>query len=142
MHSSNDVKLRLGTVATACAPCCVVPSARASSRHDGIRLATIAMESSDSPEPDLQAFIAREHEFRFLQVHPDNLDGTPARRSAVVCGRWRDEPYRQRRCSTDEEWHQRYGKHGVDRVWRDDVLPCRCDSALQCQDTAQTQQPV
>lgn len=72
----------------------------------------------------VQAFIEREHEFRFLAVEPTELDGAPTGRPAVVCGRWNDADYKARRCPPDE-WQQRYVQHGVERVWRDDVLPCR-----------------
>lgn len=70
------------------------------------------------------AFIAREHEFRFVAVQPTNLDGTPAGRTAVICARNSDTEYKARRCPPDE-WARRWGVHGLDRVWRDDVLPCR-----------------
>ncbi|GBG83441.1 hypothetical protein CBR_g37153 [Chara braunii] len=46
-------------------------------------------------------------------------------RPAVVCARWDDESYRRIRCQDDEEYYRLYGRHGVDRVWRDDVFPCR-----------------
>ncbi|GAB4822485.1 hypothetical protein N2152v2_009531 [Parachlorella kessleri] len=72
----------------------------------------------------IQAFIQREHEFRFVAVEPHHLDGSPTGRKAVMCARWNDADYKRRRCPP-EEWQRRYGKHGVDRIWRDDVLPCR-----------------
>lgn len=89
-----------------------------------------------SPET-VQAVIDREHEFRFLAVQPLPLDAgssataqstaQPAAQQdalAVICGRWDDVSYVARRCPPDE-FQKRFKVHGVDRVWRDDVLPCR-----------------
>lgn len=45
-------------------------------------------------------------------------------RAQVLCARYTDEEYRARRCPPDE-WARRWGAWGVERVWRDDVLPCR-----------------
>lgn len=52
---------------------------------------------------------------------------TDSRRRArvqVMCARWDDESYKARRCPP-KEWSRRYGRHGVTRIWRDDVFPCR-----------------
>ena len=70
------------------------------------------------------AFIAREHEFRFCAVAPLSLDRLPTGLSAVLCARNTDEAYRSRRCPPDE-FQRRWAVHGVEQVWRDDVLPCR-----------------
>ncbi|KAL0054242.1 hypothetical protein WJX82_005995 [Trebouxia sp. C0006] len=40
-----------------------------------------------------------------------------------IC-QWDDQTYKKRRCPP-EEWARRYTQYGIDRVWRDDVLPCR-----------------
>ncbi|GBF99319.1 hypothetical protein Rsub_12100 [Raphidocelis subcapitata] len=72
----------------------------------------------------VQAFIQREHEFRFVAVRPTALDGARQERLAVLCAANTDEEYRARRCPPDE-WARRWGRYGIDRVWRDDVLPCR-----------------
>lgn len=42
----------------------------------------------------------------------------------VLCGANTDKEYRARRCPPDE-WERRWAVHGIERVWRDDVLPCR-----------------
>jgi hypothetical protein len=42
----------------------------------------------------------------------------------VLCGANTDAHYRATRCPP-EEWQRRWGVHGIDRVWSDDVLPCR-----------------
>lgn len=71
------------------------------------------------------AFIAREHEFRFLAVQPYDLAGqAPTAQLAVLCGANTDEHYKATRCPPDE-WARRWSIHGIDRVWRDDILPCR-----------------
>mmetsp|Transcript_19560 Transcript_19560/g.59172 ORF Transcript_19560/g.59172 Transcript_19560/m.59172 type:complete len:258 (+) Transcript_19560:232-1005(+) len=94
--------------------------------------------------PDMiAAVLDREHEFRFLAVRPVSLPGallcsadtapvlnggtaaSPDQEAlAIICGRWTDEEYKARRCPPDE-FKRRFLDHGVDRVWRDDVLPCR-----------------
>lgn len=94
------------------------------------------------------AFLDREHEFRFLAVRPTMIpdateeassptvssgcassvhhaaDHTESEPLAVICGRWTDAEYKKRRCPPPE-FKRRFTDHGVDQVWRDDVLPCR-----------------
>ncbi|KAF6259418.1 hypothetical protein COO60DRAFT_1008858 [Scenedesmus sp. NREL 46B-D3] len=73
----------------------------------------------------IAAFIAREHEFRLLAVQPYTLDGHMlTERLAVLCGANTDAHYKATRCPPDE-WARRWCVHGIDRVWRDDILPCR-----------------
>ncbi|KAI7843079.1 hypothetical protein COHA_003250 [Chlorella ohadii] len=91
--------------------------------HPSSEIIVTLFEVEASPA-SISAFIEREHEFRFMCVHPLELDGTPADRRAVVCARWSDEEYRARRCPP-HEWTRRYGTHGVEQIWTDDVLPCR-----------------
>ncbi|GAQ84292.1 hypothetical protein KFL_001830200 [Klebsormidium nitens] len=74
---------------------------------------------------EVPAFIEREHEFRFLRVYPQSV-GSTSLRPAVVCSRYSDEEYRQVRCKgSEEEFERRYGRFGIQRIWVDDVLPCR-----------------
>ncbi len=42
----------------------------------------------------------------------------------VLCTRFSDEEYIARRCPP-AEFAARWGRHGIDRIWRDDILPCR-----------------
>jgi len=78
-----------------------------------------------SPEA-MDAFVEREHEFRFAAVPAFELCGKRrVDQPAILCTRWSDDEYRRERCAGEEEFHRRYGRHGVDRVWRDDILPCR-----------------
>ena len=99
-----------------------------------------------------QAFIEREHEFRFLAVRPQPMhaagsgagggasrssgsgsggssssddQGQEQERLAVVCSRWSDAEYRAHPRCPPSEWERRYAAHGVTRIWTDDVLPCR-----------------
>ncbi|KAJ1262510.1 hypothetical protein BS78_09G113400 [Paspalum vaginatum] len=77
-------------------------------------------------EEEVPAFIEREHEFRFLAVVPEGLDGVPFTNRAVVCARYSDEEYFQERCQGSKEiYNQRYGRYNIDKIWRDDILPCR-----------------
>ncbi|CAG9463442.1 unnamed protein product [Pedinophyceae sp. YPF-701] len=78
-----------------------------------------------SNQADLDAFVEREHEFRFVVVQPQPLaPSAEPPRLAVLCARYSDEEYKAARCPPGE-FHRRYGRHGIDRVWRDDVFPCR-----------------
>lgn len=75
---------------------------------------------------EIPAFMEREHEFRFLMVFPENLDKTSTSQATVVCARYNDEEYFDQRCKgSKDEFFKRYGRHGIDKVWRDDILPCR-----------------
>ena len=85
------------------------------------------------------AFIEREHEFKFVAVRPLALaapggdsggdggggsNGALLERRAVLCAANTDEAYRAARCPPDE-WARRWGRWGIEKIWRDDVLPCR-----------------
>ncbi|XP_010449862.1 PREDICTED: uncharacterized protein LOC104732032 [Camelina sativa] len=75
---------------------------------------------------EIPAFIRRELEFRFLAVVPETLEGKPYTNSAVLCGRYSDEEFLQIRCKGDKEiYFQHYGRFNIEKIWRDDILPCR-----------------
>ncbi|KQK06716.1 uncharacterized protein LOC100832854 [Brachypodium distachyon] len=77
-------------------------------------------------EEEVPAFIERENEFRFLVVVPEGLDQVPFPNPAVVCARYSDEEYFQVRCKGSKEiYNQHYGRYNIDKIWRDDILPCR-----------------
>ncbi|KAG2452732.1 hypothetical protein HYH02_002962 [Chlamydomonas schloesseri] len=115
------------------------PSASASASSSATTPTTTATTPTASSEPlvvslfevpatadSVAAFIAREHEFRFVAVEPcDLLQGRPLGRRAVVCAANTDADYRAMRCPP-QEWERRWGVHGIQAVWgRADVLPCR-----------------
>ncbi|CAM6126735.1 unnamed protein product [Calypogeia fissa] len=74
---------------------------------------------------EVPAFIEREHEFRFLAVTLFSLQGEALSSKAVICARYSDQEYRQYRCQDNEEYHRRYGRFNIEKIWRDDILPCR-----------------
>ncbi|XP_024996566.1 uncharacterized protein LOC112529491 [Cynara cardunculus var. scolymus] len=75
---------------------------------------------------EIPSYIEREHEFRFLAVHPETLEGNQYAMPAVLCARYSDEEYFQNRCKGSQEiYHERYGRFGIEKIWQDDVLPCR-----------------
>ncbi|XP_076902113.1 uncharacterized protein LOC143556743 [Bidens hawaiensis] len=75
---------------------------------------------------EIPSYIEREHEFRFLAVKPETLEGSQYVTPAVLCARYSDEEYFQNRCKGSQEiFYERYGRFGIDKIWRDDVLPCR-----------------
>ena len=86
--------------------------------HAGSEL-VVALMDVPLEEPSWADFVVREHEYQFVAVA---VDGLP--RPAVLCAAWTDEDYRRVRCP-DAEYHRRYGQYGIDRIWRDDLLPAR-----------------
>ncbi|XP_015059533.1 uncharacterized protein LOC107005448 [Solanum pennellii] len=75
---------------------------------------------------EIPAFIEREHEFRFLAVIPETLNDLFYVNPAVICARYSDEEYLKNRCEGDKEiFFQRYGRYNIDKIWRDDIFPCR-----------------
>ncbi|KAF3596165.1 hypothetical protein DY000_02026623 [Brassica cretica] len=77
-------------------------------------------------QTEIPAFIQRELEFRFLAVVPETLQGNPFTYSAVLCGRYSDEEFFRIRCKGNKEvYFQHYGRFNIDKIWRDDIFPCR-----------------
>ncbi|XP_038974310.1 uncharacterized protein LOC120103864 [Phoenix dactylifera] len=75
---------------------------------------------------EVPSFIERENEFRFLAVVPESLDGIPFANPAVVCARYSDDEYFHIRCKGSKEtFFQHYGRYNIQKIWRDDILPCR-----------------
>ncbi|RYR12976.1 hypothetical protein Ahy_B04g070219 isoform E [Arachis hypogaea] len=65
-----------------------------------------------------------------LFVFPENLeqilDGKPFDFPAVLCTRYSDEEFLHIRCKGSKEvYFQQYGRWNIDKIWRDDVFPCR-----------------
>ncbi|KAJ4844975.1 hypothetical protein Tsubulata_011708 [Turnera subulata] len=90
---------------------------------DGENLIVTVFEIGKSEIP---AFIERELEFRFLAVVTETLEGKPFENPAVLCGRYSDEEFFQIRCKGSKEvYFQSYGRYNIDKIWRDDILPCR-----------------
>ncbi|KFK44216.1 hypothetical protein AALP_AA1G229700 [Arabis alpina] len=75
---------------------------------------------------EIPAFMQRELEFRFLAVVPETMEGKPYTNSAVLCARSSDEEFFRIRCKGNKEiYHQHYGRFNIEKIWRDDILPCR-----------------
>ncbi|KHN20797.1 hypothetical protein glysoja_037397 [Glycine soja] len=90
---------------------------------EGETLVVTVFEIRKSEIPD---FIKREVEFRFLAVLPETLDGKAFDFPAVLCARYSDEEFFDNRCKGNKEiYFQQYGRWNIDKIWRDDVLPCR-----------------
>ncbi|CAK9138941.1 unnamed protein product [Ilex paraguariensis] len=75
---------------------------------------------------EIPALVEREHEFRFLAVIPETLNGLLYTSAAVLCTRYSDEEYFQNRCKGNQDiYYERYGQFDIHKIWRDDILPCR-----------------
>ncbi|XP_062108666.1 uncharacterized protein LOC133819421 isoform X2 [Humulus lupulus] len=90
---------------------------------EGETLIVTVFEISKS---DIPAFLERELEFRFLAVLPETLDEKPFDKLAVLCARYSDEEFLRIRCKGSKDiYFQQYGRYGIDKIWQDDILPCR-----------------
>ncbi|CAK9228238.1 unnamed protein product [Sphagnum troendelagicum] len=75
---------------------------------------------------EVPAFVEREHEFRFLAIWIESKGWKEYWANQVVCSKYSDEEYRRIRCKGSEaEFNRRYGRHKIQKVYRDDILPCR-----------------
>ncbi|KAF3456281.1 hypothetical protein FNV43_RR00931 [Rhamnella rubrinervis] len=75
---------------------------------------------------EIPAYIEREIEYRFLAVLPETLDGKPFDYPAVLCARYTDEEFIRMRCKGSKDmFYQLYGQYNIDKIWQDDILPCR-----------------
>uniref|UniRef100_A0A7N0URP9 Uncharacterized protein n=1 Tax=Kalanchoe fedtschenkoi TaxID=63787 RepID=A0A7N0URP9_KALFE len=75
---------------------------------------------------EIPSFIQRELEFRFLAVFLETLEGKPYEHPAVICARYSDEEFFRIRCKGSKEiFNQHYGRYNIEKIWQDDVLPCR-----------------
>jgi len=78
------------------------------------------------PINELPAFYEREEEFRIVSVQVEKLNGEVENSKALICAAWNDEDYKRERCNnSEEEFHKRYGRYGIQKIWRNDILPCR-----------------
>ncbi|KAF8394608.1 hypothetical protein HHK36_020822 [Tetracentron sinense] len=93
----------------------------------GIANAETGEISSLSVEPcEGETLIVTVFEVTRSEVVPETLDGIPHTSPAVLCARYSDEEYFQVRCKGSKEiYYQRYGRYNIDKIWRDDILPCR-----------------
>eukprot|EP01123_Difflugia_compressa_P004783 TRINITY_DN16297_c0_g1_i1.p1 TRINITY_DN16297_c0_g1~~TRINITY_DN16297_c0_g1_i1.p1 ORF type:complete len:111 (+),score=13.27 TRINITY_DN16297_c0_g1_i1:23-334(+) len=42
-----------------------------------------------------------------------------------MCGKYTDAEYKKERCSDPERYYNLWGRWGITKIWRDDILPCR-----------------
>ncbi|OWM71196.1 hypothetical protein CDL15_Pgr011323 [Punica granatum] len=83
--------------------------------------------SSLSVEPcEGETLIVTVFEIEQSEVLPHTLDGKPCDNLVVLCARYSDEEFFRVRCKGSKEiYFQHYGRYGIEKIWRDDVLPCR-----------------
>ncbi|KAL0393293.1 UNVERIFIED_CONTAM: hypothetical protein Sradi_2552100 [Sesamum radiatum] len=87
---------------------------------------TLVVTTFEIPRSEIPSFIEREHEFRFLAVIPETFNGLLYTTPSVLCARYSDEEYFLNRCKGSKEiFFQQYGRHGINKIWVDDILPCR-----------------
>lgn len=87
---------------------------------------TLIVTVFEIKKTEIPAFIKREHEFRFVAVSAETLAGKPFTNRTVLCARSSDEEFFQIRCKGSKEiYFHHYGRYNIDKIWRDDILPCR-----------------
>ncbi|OMO53607.1 phosphatase 2C (PP2C)-like protein [Corchorus capsularis] len=87
---------------------------------------TLIVTVFEIQKSEIPAFMDRELEFRFLAVLPETLDGEPFANPGVLCARYSDKEFFQIRCKGSKDiYFQHYGRYNIDKIWRDDILPCR-----------------
>ncbi|CAN1281307.1 hypothetical protein LINPERPRIM_LOCUS17686 [Linum perenne] len=87
---------------------------------------TLIVSVFEIEKSEIPAFMERELEFRFLAVVAETLDGKPFDAPAVLCARYSDEEFFKIRCKGSKDvYFQHYGRYNIDKIWRDDILPCR-----------------
>ncbi|XP_015900009.3 uncharacterized protein LOC107433257 [Ziziphus jujuba] len=88
---------------------------------ESLTVTVFEIEKSEIP-----AYFEREIEYRFLAVLPQTLDGKPFDNPAVLCACYSDEEFLRVRCKGSKEmFFQLYGQYNIDKIWQDDILPCR-----------------
>ncbi|GAA0164337.1 hypothetical protein LIER_19999 [Lithospermum erythrorhizon] len=87
---------------------------------------TIIVTIFEIQRSEIPSFIEREHEFRFLAVVPETLNGLFYSSPAVICAHYSDDELFKNRCQgSPEVFYQIYGRYDIHKIWRDDLLPCR-----------------
>lgn len=83
---------------------------------------TIICAQFECPLDQFVELYEREHRYRWIEVSPVGLDGAP-QPAARMCSRYSDLDYRLNKCVTEQEYHERVGRHYRGVIWRDDILP-------------------
>ncbi|KEA64039.1 hypothetical protein ADIMK_1774 [Marinobacterium lacunae] len=76
----------------------------------------------ECPVDQFTELYEREHRYRWIEVQPVALDGRP-QCPARMCTGYSDLEYRLNKCVTEQEYHDRVGRHYTGVIWRDDILP-------------------
>ncbi|MBV1790028.1 gamma-glutamylcyclotransferase [Marinobacterium sp. D7] len=76
----------------------------------------------ECPVDQFTELYEREHRYRWIEVLPIDLEGRP-QIPARMCTGYSDLEYRLNKCITDDEYHERVGRHYRGEIWRDDILP-------------------
>ncbi|RUO95734.1 LOW QUALITY PROTEIN: hypothetical protein BC936DRAFT_143340 [Jimgerdemannia flammicorona] len=71
----------------------------------------------------LPAFYEREPEFQHVWIEPEDLEGKLLGIRALMCVKYTDEGFKAK--IGQAEFDRITRECGIDRIWRDDVFPCR-----------------
>nr|XP_033509706.1 uncharacterized protein LOC104087607 isoform X2 [Nicotiana tomentosiformis] len=88
---------------------------------DTKEISSLSVESCEG-----ETLIVTIFEIQRSEVIPETLNELFYINPAVICTRYSDEEYLKTRCKGDKGiFFQQYGRYNIDKIWRDDILPCR-----------------
>jgi hypothetical protein len=75
---------------------------------------------------ELHKFFQREEDFHFYNVEYSHIATRAVEGKGIICGKSSDEEYiKERLGGSKQAFLDMWSKYGIDRVWRDDIYPCR-----------------
>nr|XP_016450279.1 PREDICTED: uncharacterized protein LOC107775111 isoform X2 [Nicotiana tabacum] len=94
---------------------------RGTANLDTKEISSLSVESCEG-----ETLIVTIFEIQRSEVIPETLNELFYINPAVICTRYSDEEYLKTRCKGDKGiFFQQYGRYNIDKIWRDDILPCR-----------------
>eukprot|EP00850_Spirogloea_muscicola_P000926 SM000003S11171 [mRNA] locus=s3:1301208:1307351:- [translate_table: standard] len=85
--------------------------------HSNITVTVFEIKASESSIQEARLYTVGYHRY------PHSLRGSM---NSAFLLRYSNEEYRSVRCQgSEDEYHRRYGRYGIDKIWIDDILPCR-----------------
>ncbi|RUS24300.1 hypothetical protein BC938DRAFT_473809 [Jimgerdemannia flammicorona] len=108
---------------------------RGIAKIDTMEISSLSAEPCDDPQEGfivslfeideslLPAFYEREPEFQHVWIEPEDLEGKLLGIRALMCVKYTDEGFKAK--IGQAEFDRITRECGIDRIWRDDVFPCR-----------------
>ena len=102
-------------------------SSLSAEKYKNIHLIVSVFEIDES---EMKLFYDRELEFKWETVYYEpfgfKVDSDSNRLSGIMCvGFENEKEFRETRFKSDDIFHNTFGKYGINKVWRNDIYPCR-----------------